>query len=91
MNEQIFRCYRIVGRVQGVYFRGSARDQALRLGVRGWAENLPDGSVEVLACGAVDGMIEFENWLGTGPRHAQVRHVESTETSFEPPAAFEIR
>ncbi|MDA0820845.1 MAG: acylphosphatase [Proteobacteria bacterium] len=91
MSAQIGRCYRIVGRVQGVYFRGSARCEALRLGIRGWAQNLADGSVEVHACGAADAMLEFESWLGRGPRHAEVHHVESTEANFVPPKAFEVR
>lgn len=91
ISGQIFRGYRIVGRVQGVYFRGSAPSQALCLGIRGWAQNLADGSVEVRACGVVDAMLEFERWLGKGRRHADVHHVESTEESFDPPMEFEVR
>jgi len=41
----------ISGRVQGVFFRASTRREAERLGVRGWAINLPDGRMEVLAVG----------------------------------------
>ena len=41
----------ITGKVQGVFFRASTRKQALRLGLRGYAKNLADGSVEVLAVG----------------------------------------
>ncbi|MGB7216765.1 MAG: acylphosphatase, partial [Gammaproteobacteria bacterium] len=39
--------YLVSGRVQGVYFRGSTLDEARRLGLSGWARNLPDGRVEV--------------------------------------------
>ncbi|HND33564.1 MAG TPA: acylphosphatase, partial [Myxococcota bacterium] len=38
----------IRGKVQGVWFRASARDEAQRLGLRGWVRNLPDGSVEAV-------------------------------------------
>jgi len=41
----------ICGRVQGVFFRASTRTEATRLGLDGYAKNLADGSVEVLACG----------------------------------------
>ena len=41
----------VSGKVQGVFFRASAREQALKLGLRGYAKNLSDGRVEVLAAG----------------------------------------
>lgn len=41
----------VSGRVQGVFFRASTRDEALRLGLRGHARNLPDGRVEVMVSG----------------------------------------
>jgi acylphosphatase len=75
MNS-VTRCFRVTGKVQGVYFRHSTRVEAERLGVRGVARNLPDGSVEVLAHGtpqAVDGLVE---WLSRGPPHARVSGVE---------------
>lgn len=65
------RCY-VSGRVQGVFFRHSTLRQAEELGVTGHALNLPDGRVEVLACGeeqAVDALIR---WLHDGPRMAEV-------------------
>ena len=46
-------CYRclVSGRVQGVFFRASTQREAQKLGLTGHAHNLPDGTVEVLACG----------------------------------------
>ncbi len=66
------RRFRIVGKVQGVYFRDSTRAQAQRLGIAGYARNLPDGSVEVLAQGALQAVEELRRWLHHGPGSARV-------------------
>ena len=71
-------CYRclVSGRVQGVWFRGSTRDQALRLGLRGYARNLADGRVEVLACGEPAKVDRLRHWLRRGPPLARVDEVQ---------------
>ena len=66
------RKFRVEGRVQGVWFRESTRQQAERLALRGYAVNLPDGSVEVLACGEPGALNRLEQWLHQGPPMAQV-------------------
>jgi acylphosphatase len=71
------RQFTVHGRVQGVWFRDSTRREAERLGIAGHALNLPDGSVEVLACGSKDALAELENWLHQGPPLASVERVES--------------
>jgi acylphosphatase len=70
-------CYRclVSGRVQGVYFRGATRDQARRLGVSGYARNLSDGRVEVVACGSVWAVAALREWLRDGPPMARVSEV----------------
>lgn len=68
------RCH-VAGIVQGVFFRASAREEAQRLGVSGYARNLPDGRVEVLACGAADAVGEMREWLSRGPPRADVTGV----------------
>lgn len=69
------RC-RIDGRVQGVWFRGSTRQRAEQLGLSGSATNMPDGSVEVIACGEEKALADLEEWLWQGPPHAVVERVE---------------
>ncbi len=66
----------IEGRVQGVFFRASTRDEALARGLTGWARNLPDGRVEALFEGdkrAVENMLA---WCHKGPPYAYVDRVE---------------
>jgi acylphosphatase len=65
----------VSGRVQGVFYRASTREHALRLGLAGHAKNLPDGRVEVLACGSVDSLDALERWLRQGPPAARVEAV----------------
>ena len=62
----------VSGKVQGVFFRASTRDQARRLGLRGHARNLPDGRVEVVAAGAAPAIDVLEQWLRQGPPQARV-------------------
>lgn len=64
------------GTVQGVGFRYSTQRQAKELGVKGYARNLDDGSVEVLACGEEKEVQALISWLKTGgPRSANVEKV----------------
>ena len=79
------------GKVQGVFFRASAREEAQRLALRGHARNLRDGSVEVLAAGEDAAIDALELWLRRGPPLARVDAVERTEASEEGVAAgFQI-
>jgi acylphosphatase len=64
------------GRVQGVYFRASTREEARRLSLRGWVRNCPDGSVEVLAAGPRDALQDLLAFLRIGPPGAHVADVE---------------
>ncbi|MUV13915.1 acylphosphatase [Noviluteimonas gilva] len=66
----------IEGRVQGVFFRASTRQQAEALGLRGYARNLQDGRVEVLAVGDVQAIERLEHWLKQGPPAAHVERIE---------------
>ena len=66
----------VSGKVQGVFFRASARDRAQALGLRGFAKNLPDGRVEVLAAGDDAAIDELAAWLREGPPMARVDDLE---------------
>ncbi|MDR3446567.1 MULTISPECIES: acylphosphatase [unclassified Dyella] len=65
----------VSGRVQGVFYRASAREQALMLGLSGYATNLQDGRVEVLAVGTPSSIDALERWLWKGPSVARVDQV----------------
>ena len=64
------------GRVQGVWFRASTAERAAVLGLRGRAENLPDGSVLVHAAGTIEALDALVAWLHDGPPMARVDSVE---------------
>ncbi len=66
----------VSGRVQGVYYRGSAVSRAREMGIAGYARNLPDGRVEVLAQGTATAVAAFIEWLWIGSSAAQVTGVE---------------
>jgi acylphosphatase len=66
----------VKGRVQGVGYRAFAQKKALELGLSGYAENLPDGRVEVVAEGPEEDLKAFLRHLKQGPRLARVDEVE---------------
>ena len=66
----------IRGRVQGVFFRASTVELAVRLGLGGWVKNCLDGSDEVVAEGQEKKVQELIQWCHQGPRGAQVQKVE---------------
>jgi len=74
----ICRHYYILGRVQGVFYRSYVKQQARRLGITGWARNLSDGRVEVLACGETLTLQQFEDQLKKGSDFAEVTQIIST-------------
>jgi acylphosphatase len=83
---------RVSGRVQGVFYRGSAQARAQALNIGGYAHNLADGRVEVLACGDPTQLGKFIQWLWVGPVAAQVTSVEITEhVPEEWPSDFSTR
>ena len=84
----ICRKCQVQGKVQGVFFRDSTRQQAERLGLTGHAKNLPDGSVEVLACGSEAGIQQLCDWLWDGSLMAHVEQVDCQTVDTPPPTHF---
>ncbi len=65
------------GRVQGVFYRATCVRKAESLGLKGFARNLPDGRVEVLACGEQPVVEQFIAWLWEGSPASKVTGVET--------------
>ena len=86
---EICKRFIVSGRVQGVWYRGSTQQQAKNLGVKGYARNLPNGSVEVIACGPAARVIELRNWLHQGPNNAEVSAVLTEETEYRNLKSFD--
>jgi len=91
--DEVIRRYLVIGKVQGVFFRHSARLEAKRLNIRGIARNLPDGSVEVLAQGSILAINAMHEWLKRGPAQARVDAVQESDAADRKnqiPAGFEV-
>ena len=86
-------CMRLLisGRVQGVWFRESMRQEALKLGATGWVRNLPDGRVETVACGDEATLDKLLEWTRLGPPLASVSNIDSQEIPEETFSSFEKR
>jgi acylphosphatase len=82
---------RIRGRVQGVAYRAHTRRKALELGLSGFVENRPDGSVYAEAEGPAEQVDELVRWCHNGPALARVDEVETEEGAPAAHQGFEIR
>ncbi len=80
----------ISGKVQGVFFRASTREQAQRLGLTGSARNLSDGRVEVIAAGEGAAIEALAQWLQHGPPSARVDRVERLPFNDAVADGFEV-
>jgi acylphosphatase len=69
-----------------VYYRASTAEQAARLGLKGFARNLADGRVEVLACGPEEAVQALIQWLWVGPSAARVIEVRTEHAGLVPEA-----
>lgn len=67
------------GRVQGVSFRSSAKDEAESLGLSGFVRNESDGSVTIEVEGSRGSVEAFRSWAGRGPERAEVSRLDAEE------------
>jgi len=87
MSEKCIKIF-VSGRVQGVFFRESTKCQAVNLDITGHAINLPDGRVEVLACGDPDVLEQLVSWLRQGPELSHVEDLQVEDTQIKKPQSF---
>jgi acylphosphatase len=88
-TRQAVRCI-VAGRVQGVYYRAAAVEQAVALELQGWVKNLADGRVEVVAAGEPAAVAALTRWLWTGPPAARVDAVEVEDFPGSVPGGFGV-
>ena len=82
---------RVMGKVQGVYFRASTRDQARQLGIKGYVKNLPGGEVFIEVGGDEDKVRKLIEWAHSGPLMARVDSVELAQVEITELPEFEVR
>ena len=80
----------VSGRVQGVFFRDSCRQEANRLGVSGSTQNLADGTVEVIVEGDEDAVEALIRWCKEGPSYAEVDSVDVSDTESTGRSGFKV-
>lgn len=75
------RCVHLLikGKVQGVYYRASAKSKADALNIKGWIKNTPEGFVEAVACGNTTDVSTFILWCNEGPIRAEVEEIITKE------------
>jgi acylphosphatase len=91
-NDNPTLCVRclVAGRVQGVFFRASTRNEAQTLGLTGYVRNLMDGRVEVVACGDKEAVETLREWLRKGPPDARVSGVACEFIDYQDFAQFSV-
>ena len=86
----VARHVRVMGLVQGVFFRAWTVEQARELGATGWVRNCPDGAVEAHLSGDEDAVDRLIERMRRGPPGAQVTRLDANETAPEPTEGFNI-
>ena len=82
---------KVFGRVQGVGFRYAASNRARSLNLKGWVENLHDGSVRTAVQGDEDGCRTYIDWCKNGTGYSWIERVEISEKEPETFTSFRVR
>ena len=90
MLDKKCRQYIVSGHVQGVWFRVGTQEEARKLGITGWVRNLPNGCVEVLACGSESQLTQLFQWLQQGPPLAKVTEVTYEALEWQACSEFKV-
>ena len=80
----------INGTVQGVFFRDFIKTEADKLDLKGFVRNLEDGRVEVFLEGSQDNIDKMIEICKVGPKHSQIRSVETKEEKFQDFKVFKV-
>lgn len=81
----------VTGKVQGVFYRQTAKDMAERKGITGWVRNTDKGHVEITATGSDEALQSFIEWCHVGPSRAVVHEVQVTPLPDQRFERFEVR
>jgi acylphosphatase len=87
----IHRNIYIEGKVQGVFYRASAKEFADALQLNGWIYNTADGNVQAYVSGEESLVMKFINWCKQGPPLAEVKNVSVHDCQFEEVTGFHVK
>lgn len=82
---------KVYGKVQGVWFRASTKEQAEKYGLNGYVMNMEDGSVLAIVSGETEAVDRLVEWCHSGPSQARVSELKVRELPMEAFEGFEIR
>jgi acylphosphatase len=88
---EVAKHVRVMGRVQGVFYRAWAQSQARELGVSGWIRNCPDGTVEAHLGGEQESVARMIERMRRGPANAHVDDIDVEEAAREELGRFQVR
>jgi acylphosphatase len=81
----------VQGKVQGVFYRATAKEVADKLNIKGWIRNTQEGSVEIVASGDEPSLQSFIDWCQKGPEYAYVHSLVVSDAPEESFSAFTIK
>lgn len=90
MSDRVRAHIHVSGRVQGVFYRATCAEEAVRRSLAGWVQNLPDGRVEAVFEGERSVVEEMIRWCGQGPPGAAVSGIEAAWEPTRGESSFHI-